>query len=130
MLSNPIEREKALQTVNKKCSIINKPLKMLHFKKRNISDKKIVSKSGFLELIKPEDNVAADHGFFIRDLLTIPGATFNIPPFSHGKQLSIHGTELTRRIARACRSCRACYWKIKRVSDASTKRSYEHIVNN
>ena len=67
----------------------------------NISDKNIVSKSGFLHLIKPEDNVVADCGFLIRDLLAIRGATLNIPPFSHGKQLSMHATTLTRRIARA-----------------------------
>ena len=67
----------------------------------NISDKNIVSKSGFLDLIKPEDNVVADRGFLIRDLLAIRGATLNIPPFSHGKQLSMHATTLTRRIARA-----------------------------
>ena len=67
----------------------------------NISDKNIVSKSGFLDLIKPEHNVVADRGFLIRDLLAIRGATLNIPPFSHGKQLSMHATTLTRRIARA-----------------------------
>ena len=60
-----------------------------------------MSKSGFLDLIKPEDNVVADRGFLIRDLLAIRGATLNIPPFSHGKQLSMHATTLTRRIARA-----------------------------
>ena len=67
----------------------------------NISDKNIVSKSGFRDLIKPEDNVVLDRGFLVRDLLAIYGATLNIPPFSHGKQLSMHATTLTRRIARA-----------------------------
>ena len=67
----------------------------------NISDKQIVSKSRFLYFIHPGNNVLADRGFLIRDVLAIREATLNIPPFSHGKQLSMHATTLTRRIARA-----------------------------
>ena len=43
----------------------------------------------------------ADRGSLIRDLLTLKGATLNIPPFAHGKQLSSAATTKTRRIARA-----------------------------
>ena len=67
----------------------------------SISDKSLVSKSGILDLIQPGDNVLADRGFLIRDSLAIRGATLNIPPFARGKQLSMHATTLTRRIARA-----------------------------
>ena len=67
----------------------------------NISDKQIVTKSGFLDNIRPGDNVLADRGFLIRDVLCVRGATLNIPPFAHGRQLSMHATTLTRRIARA-----------------------------
>ena len=35
------------------------------------------------------------------DLLALRGATLNIPPFSHGKQLAPSATTKTRRIARS-----------------------------
>ena len=43
----------------------------------------------------------ADRGFLIRDVLVLRGATLTIPLFAHGKQLSMHATTLTRRIAKA-----------------------------
>ena len=67
----------------------------------NISDKQIVNKSGFLNRIQPGDNVMADRGFLIRDVLMLRGATLTISPFAHGKQLSMHATTMTRRIAKA-----------------------------
>ena len=67
----------------------------------SISDKRIVQESGFMDLIERGDDVMADRGFLIRDLLAEKGATLNIPPFAHGKQLSVHATTKTRRIASA-----------------------------
>ena len=67
----------------------------------NISDKEIVSTSGFLDKIAAGDNVMADRGFLIREVLALKGAHLNIPPFAHGKQLSMHATTVTRRIAKA-----------------------------
>ena len=43
----------------------------------------------------------ADRGFIIRDLLALRGATLNIPPFAHGRQLPSQATTKTRIIARA-----------------------------
>eukprot|EP00057_Strongylocentrotus_purpuratus_P017382 XP_011671856.1 PREDICTED: uncharacterized protein LOC105441913 [Strongylocentrotus purpuratus] len=67
----------------------------------SVSDKKITQESGFLDHIEYGDDVMADRGFLIRDLLAERGATLNIPPFAHGKQLSTHATVKTRRIASA-----------------------------
>lgn len=54
----------------------------------SISDRKIVEASGFLDMIEEGDDVMADRGFLIRDLLTMRRATLNIPPFTRGKQMS------------------------------------------
>lgn len=55
--------------------------------------------SGFLELLEKGDDVMADRGFLIRDLVTLRNATLNIPPFAHGKQLPQAAVTKTRRIA-------------------------------
>jgi len=67
----------------------------------NVSDRKLVVQSGFLDKVEPGDDIMADRGFLIRDLLALRGATVNIPPFSSGTQLTISGVGKTRRIARA-----------------------------
>ena len=45
-----------------------------------VSDKCITQKSGFLQYLKPGDNVMADRVFEITDILP-PGVGLNIPPF-------------------------------------------------
>ena len=55
----------------------------------------LTQKSGFLDL-ENGDDIMADRGFLIRDLLALSGATF-----AYGKQLSTRATTKTRRIARA-----------------------------
>ena len=65
----------------------------------SISDREIVIKSQFLELIERNDNVMADRGFNIRDLLLRKHAFLNIPAFSDGKQLSARAVLKSRRIA-------------------------------
>ncbi|XP_067663524.1 uncharacterized protein [Haliotis asinina] len=67
----------------------------------SISDRKIVQQSGFLDLLSEHDDIMADRGFLIRDLLAFKKATLNIPPFSHGRQLSSVAVIKTRRIASA-----------------------------
>lgn len=47
----------------------------------SISDKEIVKKSGFLDMIEAQDLVLADRGFLIADLLRKKQAHLNIPPF-------------------------------------------------
>ncbi|KAK7101626.1 uncharacterized protein [Littorina saxatilis] len=65
----------------------------------SISDRKIVEMSGFLEMLEAGDDVMADRGFLIRDLVTLRKATLNIPPFAHGRQMAKSAVTKTRRIA-------------------------------
>ena len=59
----------------------------------NVSDRRLVQESGFLDLLEYEDNVMADWGFIIRDLLALRGA--------HSKQSAPQAMTKTRLIARA-----------------------------
>ena len=63
-----------------------------------ISDREIVCRSGFIDLLSNGDNVMADRGFNIRDLLLQKNAQLNIPAFSGGKQLSARAVRKPRRI--------------------------------
>lgn len=63
------------------------------------SDKYIVKDSGVLNNLLPGDEVMADRGFTIQDLLFPLQAKLNIPAFSHGKQLSDEEVTRTRRVA-------------------------------
>ena len=65
-----------------------------------ISDKAIIEKSGVLDLLEPGDNVMADQGCNIKDVLEARGITLNIPPsLGEHDQLSNREVEGTRRIA-------------------------------
>ena len=46
-----------------------------------ISDKAITETSGVLDLLEPGDNVMADRGFDVGDVLEARGIMLNIPPF-------------------------------------------------
>lgn len=64
------------------------------------SDRQIVIDSGLLELLEPGDNVMADKGFTIRDLLRDKGCTLNIPPFNTKGQFSLQEILYTQSIAK------------------------------
>ncbi|XP_068739182.1 uncharacterized protein [Montipora capricornis] len=64
-----------------------------------ISDRAITTKSGLLEQLEPMDDVMADRGFNLSDLISKKKATLNIPSFAKGKQLSTKAWTRTRRIA-------------------------------
>lgn len=66
----------------------------------SISDKEITRNSGILPLLEPKDEVMADKGFLIQDLLDGVGAKLIIPPFRHPGQFSKEETEETQAIAR------------------------------
>uniref|UniRef100_A0A4W5QSH6 40S ribosomal protein S26 n=1 Tax=Hucho hucho TaxID=62062 RepID=A0A4W5QSH6_9TELE len=64
------------------------------------SNKYITLDSRFLEYLCPDDEVMADRGFTIRDLLHERKVKLTIPAFSKsGAQLSVEDTTCTRRIA-------------------------------
>ncbi|XP_055067716.2 uncharacterized protein [Misgurnus anguillicaudatus] len=64
------------------------------------SDKFITANSGFLEYLRPGDEVMADRGFTINDLLYERKVKLVIPAFTKkGMQLSEEDTTNTRRIA-------------------------------
>lgn len=52
----------------------------------SISDKRLVEVSGLLEKLEPGDEVMADKGFQIQDLLAPLGVQLNIPPFLNSNQ--------------------------------------------
>ncbi len=64
------------------------------------SDKFIVNDSGFLNYIRPGDEIMGDRGFTIEEELFLRRAKLNIPAFTRGKkQLSADDVTKTRRIA-------------------------------
>ena len=68
----------------------------------SISDRAIVEKSGFLDIIDPGDIILADRGFTIDDLLCRKGARLIIPPFMEKRDaLSLEDEIRTSQIAKA-----------------------------
>lgn len=65
-----------------------------------ISDKEITRISGVLPLLEPGDDVMADKGVLIQDLLADVGSKLIIPPFKRSAQFSKEETEQTQAIAR------------------------------
>ena len=72
----------------------------------NVSDRYITKESGFLDHVKQGDEIMADRGFPIRDLLLERKAKLIIPPFTKkcswgkGKRLNAADVVKTRNIAR------------------------------
>ena len=72
----------------------------------NVSDRYITKESGFLDHVKQGDEIMADRGFPIRDLLLERKAKLIIPPFTKkcswgkGKRLNTADVVKTRNIAR------------------------------
>ena len=68
--------------------------------KGSISDRKLVKLSGLLEKLEPGDQIMADKGFQIQDLLTPLGVRLNVPPFLTGSaQMSASDAIITKKIA-------------------------------
>jgi len=67
----------------------------------SISDKKLVDVRGLLDKLEPGDEVMADKGFLIQDLLIPRGVRLNIPPFlQKNTQMAANDVFLTKKIAR------------------------------
>ena len=60
-----------------------------------ISDIQLVERSGFLSLLQSGDEIMADRGFTIENLLTPLGIKLNIPPFL-GQREQMKGTEVVK----------------------------------
>ena len=64
------------------------------------SDLFIVKDSGFLKLLQPGDQVMADRGFKIQDILVLYQCSLAIPPSKHNNlQMSKEDVQKTSRIA-------------------------------
>lgn len=66
----------------------------------SISDKEIVKQSSFLEKLNPGDEIMADKGFNIQDLLALRHSKLLAPPIMRKGKISSEATTLTRRIAK------------------------------
>ena len=67
----------------------------------SVSDRKLVEVSGLLDKLEPGDEVMADKGFTIHDLLIPRGIRLNIPPFlQKNMQMAANDVFLTKKIAR------------------------------
>ena len=65
----------------------------------NVSDKLLVEKSGFLDLLEPGDKVMADKGFGIRGMLAVKKCMLVLPPFLKCKRLKPRGATWSRRVS-------------------------------
>ena len=67
----------------------------------SISDKEITRCCGILDLLEPNDNVMADKGFNIGEMLTSRRVSLNLPPYlSSGGQFSSKEVKETKTIAK------------------------------
>ncbi|CAG2212996.1 unnamed protein product [Mytilus edulis] len=77
----------------------------VHVSGGNTSDRYITEHSGFLDLVSAGDEIMADRGFRIRDLLLERRAYLTMPPFTRkcswgkGKRLTAYEIRKTRKIA-------------------------------
>ena len=80
-----------------------------------VSDRQITIDSGLLDLLEPGDNVMADKGFTIGDLLKSRGCTLNIPPF-RGKNNQFTTEEIleTQQIAELRIHVERCIGRVKK----------------
>ena len=66
----------------------------------SISDKKLVQVSGLLEKLEPGDEIMADKGFLIQDILAPLGVHLNVPPLMKlNSQMAAKDIILTKKIA-------------------------------
>ena len=72
----------------------------------SISDKKLVERSNLLDLLEVGDEIMADKGFDIQDLLAPLGVKLNIPPFlNSGTQFSSDNVLRTKKNCQVENSC-------------------------
>ncbi|XP_065919410.1 uncharacterized protein [Dysidea avara] len=66
----------------------------------SISDRKLVELSGLLQMLEPGDELMADKGFLIQDLLAPLGVRLNVPPLVCSKQqMPMKDVVVTKKIA-------------------------------
>ena len=80
----------------------------------SISDKKIVKRSGFLNILQPGDEIMADKGFTIKDELASVQATFVMLNFLQArKQFTKDEAEYNKRVASLRVHVERCMERIK-----------------
>ena len=66
----------------------------------SISDRKLVELSGLLQMLEPGDEIMADKGFLIQDLLAPLGVRLNVPPLLQSReQMPVNEVVVTKKIA-------------------------------
>ena len=66
----------------------------------SISDRRLVEVSGLLPKLEPGNQIMADNGFPIQDLLTPLGVQLNVPHFLSGRtQMASSDVIITKKIA-------------------------------
>jgi len=66
----------------------------------SISDKKLVEVCGLLQKLEPEDEIMADKGFLIQDMLAPLGVRLNVPPLlKSNSQMAAKDVILMKKIA-------------------------------
>jgi len=96
-----------------------------------VSDKKITQESGILDIVDVGDNIMADRGFDIEDILP-PGVHLNLPPFKGTReQLSAKEVEETARIASVRIHVERAIGRIKNyhILDGVLPVSLSHVAN-
>ena len=97
-----------------------------------MSDKEITQKCGVLQLLEDGDNIMADRGFDISNILP-PGVSLNIPPFKGTRiQLTAEETEETARIAAVCIHVERAIGRVKNfhILDGVISLSLQPILNS
>ena len=69
----------------------------------SVSDRKLVEVSGLLDKLETGDEIMADKGFTIQDLLTPIGVRLNVPPFLNSQaQMPVYFDEENSSIMCPC----------------------------
>ena len=83
----------------------------------SISDRKLVEQTGLLKMLEPGDEIMADKGFLIQDLLAPIGVRLNVPPLlQSNSQMPPEDVAMTKKICPVEGTCRTSHQKGQRIS--------------
>jgi len=91
----------------------------------SISDKKLVEVSGLLHKLEPDDEIMADKGFTIQDLLIPYGVRLKTPPFlQKNTQMAANDVFMTCLFKS---TCGASYWPSQGIQDIAGHTSSVYV---